>query len=214
MFPLPRSSTIWGYDTPVELLRLQLESKCASTVVVKPEGRRSAAAAVALIVVTKEDFLCQTFYYCTILESCCFHGGGGGTHESTHGEPAYYSAASKESTTSLREQLSLSVKVHFGGLSFVALERPFSPPFTVRKPPYYSRYVSSEARGTATYMEFKVLPSRCFCNRNAYLGIFLRIKGHFQSCWILKKSLLGGRMGLLVFLMSVMRQFFPHNLLQ
>ena len=170
MFPLPRSSTIWGYDTPVELLRLQLESKCASTVVVKPEGRRSAAAAVALIVVTKEDFLCQTFYYCTILESCCcFHGGGGGgTHESTHGEPAYYSAASKESTTSLREQLSLSVKVHFGGLSFVALERPFSPPFTVRKPPYYSRYVSSEARGTATYMEFKVLPSRCFCNRNAY----------------------------------------------
>ena len=169
MFPLPRSSTIWGYDTPVELLRLQLESKCASTVVVKPEGRRSAAAAVALIVVTKEDFLCQTFYYCTILESCCcFHGGGGGTHESTHGEPAYYSAASKESTTSLREQLSLSVKVHFGGLSFVALERPFSPPFTVRKPPYYSRYVSSEARGTATYMEFKVLPSRCFCNRNDY----------------------------------------------
>lgn len=43
-------------------------------------------------------------------------------------------AASKESTTSLREQLSLSVKVHFGGLSFAALERPFSPPFTVRKP--------------------------------------------------------------------------------
>ena len=202
MFPLPRSSTIWGYDTPVELLRLQLESKCASTVVVKPEGRRSAAAAVALIVVTKEDFLCQTFYYCTILESC-FHGT---LDESTHGEPAYSSCFQGEYYESTRTAFSQR-KSAFWGLSFTpnnGLSRLHSPLESSR---VNLSFWENQAQLSGHHRKVHGVQSpMLFTTAN---DIIILDKATFSLVEFWNEPQCG-----LVFLMSVMRQFFSSNLVQ